>query len=605
MQPLPPNEPRSVGPYRVIAELGRGAMGRVLLGIGPDGRPVAVKLIREWLTEDDEFRARFRREVTASQRVSGAYTAAVLDAGPDDPVPWLASEFLPGPTLRSAVDAAGPLPEETVLRLAAGLASALASVHRAGVIHRDLKPGNVILAADGPRVIDFGIARAADRTGTDLTRTGGVVGTPGFMSPEQADSEPLTAASDMFSLGSVLVMACTGSSPFAAASTLRTLNNVVRAEPDLAGVPERVRRVAERCLVREAAERPSPAEVLALIGPVAPSSRPWPEAVSAMADRQHRELASLLDSAGEDTTLIDTGQTMVTDPNRATWVSAPPAAPPPTPPAGSPGDAGGGAPGRDARAAGTGPAVRPIAPPPVRPTTAPRSSAATTVAVLICLGIIAAIAWPMLNDESDPTGTIDDPTESETTAEEEDAWTEEETTDAYEVEEETEEAAPQWNEEHSGLGIGFGFSTDDSDTCEYKMVDFDDIDGGSIYVERPTSESIASYTDLVWDPCTGTDMEAQSGSTNYLYTSPTAYGAFYDSWLTAAECWNEIDADYPELDWGIDTWAPEESSFETGMVLCLYTDYEQIVLAEVTSVEPETSSDWLWIEFDVSIWAWY
>lgn len=588
MRPLPPNDPRLIGPYRAIAELGRGAMGRVLLGVGPDGRPVAVKLIREWLTEDEEFRARFRREVAASRQVSGAYTAAVLDAGPDDPVPWLASEYLPGPTLRTAIDATGPLPEEAALRLAAGLASALASIHQAEVIHRDLKPGNVVLAADGPRVIDFGIARAVGRTGTDLTRTGGVLGTPGFMSPEQAESEPLTAASDVFSLGSVLIMACTGSSPFAATSTLRTLNNVVRADPDLTGLPERVRRVAERCLARDPADRPTPAEVLGLIGPVPPTSRPWPAAVTDLADRQQRELAQILDSAGEDTTLIDAGGTMSVAPAGPTWVDAPPA--------GSTSSEGGPAPR---------PTALPVAPPPVRQAAASRSSAASvaTVAVLACLAIIAAVAWPMLLGDDDSTGAFESASGSETTGEEDDQP--EEISDAPTSETEGTEPPERWNEEHSGLDLGFGFSTDDGDQCEYKMVDFDDIDGNTIYVERPTSESIAGYTDLIWDPCTGTDVDAQSGSTNYLYTSPTAYGTFYDSSLSAEQCWAGIYEDYPNLDWSIDTWSPGDSSFETGMTLCLYTDYQRIVLAEVVSIEPEDDTSWLWVEFDVALWDWY
>ncbi|MCD0442127.1 serine/threonine protein kinase [Glycomyces sp. A-F 0318] len=336
MQPLSPRDPDRIGPYRLIAELGRGAMGRVLLGHGPDGRTVAVKFVREQLAEDEEFRARFRREMAASQQVAGAYTAAVLDAGPDDPAPWLASEFLLGPTLRTAIDTTGPLPEATVLRLAAGLASALGSIHRAGIIHRDLKPGNVILAADAPRVIDFGIAHAVDRTRSDLTRTGGVIGTPEFMSPEQAESKPLTPASDVFALGSVLVAAATGASPFTGPSTFLTLSSVVRAEPDLDGLPPRLRAVAAPCLARRPEDRPAPAEVLALIGPVAPTSRPWPDAVAALADAQRRDLSRLLDGSGHDTTLIDSGPTMVSDPNRPTRVAEPhrPGAPTGTAPEG-------------------------------------------------------------------------------------------------------------------------------------------------------------------------------------------------------------------------------------------------------------------------------
>ena len=580
MQPLSSGDPQMVGPYRVIAELGRGAMGRVLLGFGPDGRPAAVKLIHEGPAEDDEFRARFRREVDASRRVSGAYTAAVLDAGPDDPVPWLASEFLLGPTLREAVDAAGPLCEATALRLAAGLASALASIHRAAVVHRDLKPGNVILVSDGPRVIDFGIARATEGAGPELTRTGGVIGTPGFMSPEQAESEPITAASDVFSLGSVLVMACTGSSPFEAASTFRTLDNVVRAEPDLTGLPERVRRIAERCLLRDPAQRPSPAEVLALVGPVAPSSRPWPEPVSALADRRHRELSRLLDGGGEGTTLIDTGPTMVTVPEAPARTAGPDAAPPP------------------------------VAPPQVQPSIAPSPSRVVgTIAALVGLAVIATIVWAVTrgDDRLDSGGEVDaSGIEDDADAYEEDGWYEE---DDWEEDAETEEGTPaQWHEVHSGLGLHFGLSTDEADVCEYQTVDFDDVDAEDrIYMEHLPEASTDSYTDLVWDPCSDTDMEGQIGYTNYLYTSANAYGTFYDAGVrpTAEDCWTAIDADRPELHWSIDTWSPDRSPLETGMTLCLGTDYEQVVLAEIVSVGPETDSTWMSVDFDVSVWTRY
>ncbi|WP_262366448.1 serine/threonine-protein kinase, partial [Streptomyces sp. WAC05950] len=189
---------------------------RVLLAAGPDGRLVAVKQVLAHFADDEGFRARFRREVTASRKVSGAYTAAVIDADPDAPTPWLASVFVAGPSLGAVVKAVGVLPEDVVRRLAAGLTSALAEIHRAGLVHRDLKPDNVLLAEDGVRVIDLGIARATEgepEGDTGLTRTGFVVGSPAYMSPEQAEGHPLTPASDVFSLGSVLVMALTGRSP--------------------------------------------------------------------------------------------------------------------------------------------------------------------------------------------------------------------------------------------------------------------------------------------------------------------------------------------------------------------------------------------------------
>ncbi|SDD38872.1 serine/threonine-protein kinase [Glycomyces harbinensis] len=413
MKPLSSNDPEQIGPYRTIAELGRGAMGRVLLGAGPDGRLVAVKMIREWLVEDEEFKARFREEVRKSRQVSGHYTAAVVKAGPEDPLPWLASEFLRGPTLGMAIEAGGPLPEPAVLRLAAGLASALESIHEAGVIHRDLKPGNILLEASGPRVIDFGIARAIE--GSDLTRTGAVIGTPGFMSPEQVRSQPITAASDVFSLGSVLVLACTGDSPFAAASTLDIMNSVVRADPDLDGVPERVRAIAARCLVVDPADRPGPGELLELIGPVAPTSRPWPDAVTALADEQERELMRLLDNAGEDRTLVDNGPTMVTDPNRPTW-AAPPAAPRSDPPRKPASDRPRGKPTppdpprrKPASPPKPGPEINvpPVAPPGSGDQSQVRTGAGAA-AFFICIAVIGALLWYANRDDDEDSGTLSD-----------------------------------------------------------------------------------------------------------------------------------------------------------------------------------------------------
>src|SRR5262252_3371017 len=187
-------------------------MGRVFLGQSPGGRLVAVKLIRPELAADPEFRARFAREVAAARHVSGMFTAAVVDADPEGPQPWLVTAYVPGPSLSAAVGRHGPLPVSSVLTLAAGLAEGLGAVHAAGMVHRDLKPSNVLLASDGPRIIDFGIARALDAPA--LTQTGGVLGSPEFMSPEQALGRPAGPASDIFSLGAVVTYAATGASPF-------------------------------------------------------------------------------------------------------------------------------------------------------------------------------------------------------------------------------------------------------------------------------------------------------------------------------------------------------------------------------------------------------
>lgn len=317
MKPLRESDPREAGPYRLLAELGQGGMGRVLLGSGPDGRLVAVKLVHEQFAADDGFRARFRHEVAASRAVSGAYTAAVLDADPEAPTPWLASVFVPGPALQDTIATVGPLPDESVRRLASGLAAALAQIHRAKLVHRDLKPSNVLLTEDGLRVIDFGIARAVkgDRTAR-LTRTGWLVGSPAFMSPEQATGQPVTPASDVFSLGCVVVAAATGESPFADTATLQTLTNVGHADPDLSGLPAAIRRIVEPCLAKNPAARPTPAELLAAIGPITPAARPWPTAVHELIARRQDDLAHVLDPARDATagspteSTVDTGRWM-------------------------------------------------------------------------------------------------------------------------------------------------------------------------------------------------------------------------------------------------------------------------------------------------------
>ncbi|MFF5491726.1 serine/threonine-protein kinase [Streptomyces virginiae] len=303
MERVGPAGPTHVGPFKVAGVLGQGGMGRVLLCAGPDGRLVAVKQVLAHFADDEGFRARFRREVTASRKVSGAYTAAVMDADADAPTPWLASVFVAGPSLGAVVKADGVLPEDVVHRIAAGLASALAEIHRAGLIHRDLKPDNVLLTEDGVRVIDLGIARATEAEAegdTGLTRTGWVIGSPSFMSPEQAESKALTPASDVFSLGSLLVMAFTGSSPFAGASTLRTLYDVVHSTPDLSAVPVALRGIVERCLAKDPAARPTPAQLLELLGPVAPAGRQWPPAVDRMLAEQRAAIEGLLSGGTAD-----------------------------------------------------------------------------------------------------------------------------------------------------------------------------------------------------------------------------------------------------------------------------------------------------------------
>jgi serine/threonine protein kinase len=258
---LQPGEPELIGPYRVRGRLGTGGMGRVYLGLSPGGRSVAVKVIRADLAQDAEFRARFRREVAVARKVSGLFTAPVIDADVDGPVPWLATAYVPGPSLADAVSEHGPLPAASVLALARGLAEGLSAIHAAGVVHRDLKPANVLLAEDGPRVIDFGISRAVEASA--LTHTGLVVGSPGFMSPEQAEGREVGPPSDIFSLGAVLAFAATGQGPFGSGSTPALVYRVVHGGPQLDLVPAEVRSLAERCLAKDPALRPTAADLLA------------------------------------------------------------------------------------------------------------------------------------------------------------------------------------------------------------------------------------------------------------------------------------------------------------------------------------------------------
>ncbi|MFF1922881.1 protein kinase [Streptomyces sp. NPDC058221] len=261
-QPLGTDDPATIAGYRLAAKLGAGGMGKVYLSYTPGGRPVAIKVIRPEFGEDPEFRRRFAQEVQSAQRVQGLFTAPVIDADTKGAQPWLATAYVPGPSLADAVVAHGALPVEAVLLLIAGMAEALHVIHGAGIVHRDLKPSNVLLAADGPRVIDFGIAYAADAT--SLTGSGVTIGTPSFMAPEQAAGSRVTPATDIFALGQVAAYAATGTPAFGEGTSHGVLYRIVHEDPDLTGIPVRLTELVGRCLAKDPDARPSVAEVIAL-----------------------------------------------------------------------------------------------------------------------------------------------------------------------------------------------------------------------------------------------------------------------------------------------------------------------------------------------------
>jgi hypothetical protein len=316
MEPLGAGDPHWIGGYRLLGRLGAGGMGRVYLGRTPGGRTLAVKLVRSELADDPDFRARFRQEVEAARRVGEAagpgrtWTAPVLDADTESAAPWVATGYVPGPSLDAAVRGAGALPLPSVRALGVGLADALEAVHGLGLIHRDLKPSNVLLALDGPRLIDFGIARALDASRA-LTRSGFVVGSPGYMSPEQGEGGegeygPVGPAADVFALGGVLAFAATGAGPFGdSVSAAVLLYRVIHEEPKLDAVADgELRALIARCLAKSPAERPSPAEVREALGgdaagPAARADGGWlPAPLVAAIGRRASELLDLESVAG-------------------------------------------------------------------------------------------------------------------------------------------------------------------------------------------------------------------------------------------------------------------------------------------------------------------
>ncbi|WP_217242800.1 serine/threonine-protein kinase [Streptomyces sp. AC555_RSS877] len=340
MEKLGPGDPHRIGAYRLLARLGAGGMGQVYLARSDRGRTVAVKLVREELAAQDEFRARFRQEVQAARQVGGYWTAPVLDADTEAVVPWVATKYVAGPSLQQVVGHDhGALPERSVRILAAGLANALQDIHAGGIIHRDLKPSNVLVTIDGPRVIDFGIARALE-TVTDggLTRTGALVGSPGFMAPEQVRGDRITPACDVFCLGSVLAYAATGKLPFGTANSgvHALMFRIVQEEPDLEGVPEGIAELVRACLKKEPEARPTLDRILERTGAEdtvagGRSRDPWlPGALVAQLGRHAVELLDAEDpeGAGGDGTGAGAPRGPEASPEHAAVADAAPPGPP-------------------------------------------------------------------------------------------------------------------------------------------------------------------------------------------------------------------------------------------------------------------------------------
>jgi WD40 repeat protein len=263
VDPLEKDDPSMVGGYALLGRLGGGGMGLVFLAAGPDGQEVAVKVVRPDLARQDDFRLRFAREVTAARRVGGDYTARVVAADPQADLPWMATAYIPGPSLAAAVSQHGPLSPAAVRVLGVALIRGLMAIHACDLIHRDLKPPNIILAEEGPRIIDFGIAKGA--TSTTITPAGQVIGSFRYMSPEHLGSGEVTAASDIFSLGGVLTFAAAGHGPFDASDDTAVMGRVLTLPPDLGDVPDSLREVISRCLAKDPDERPAAGELLALL----------------------------------------------------------------------------------------------------------------------------------------------------------------------------------------------------------------------------------------------------------------------------------------------------------------------------------------------------
>ncbi|MCD0444454.1 serine/threonine protein kinase [Glycomyces sp. A-F 0318] len=407
MKPLRDDEPREIGPYRVLAELGEGGMGRVLLAAASDGRLVALKVMRPHLLHDDRFRFRFRREVLTSREVAASrWTAAVVASDEHAAEPWLASEFFHGPTLAEAIAASGPLDEAAARRLMHGLASALAEIHAHGVVHRDLKPSNVILTEDGVRIIDFGIARApgAGDGDTTVTETGALIGAPAHMSPEQITMRPVGPPTDLFSLGTTVIAAATGANPFDAEALFDIMSKVVHADPDLDALPAGLRTLVEPCLVKDPGERITAAELLARIGE--PLAGPWPPGVAALDEMQRVEVASVAERLGWETRVQPDRTVLMYGPGFVRADTGVPTGPTIRYPTGPTAQYPPGAP-----VSGAGPVLRPgpVPPAPSRPDRTVLYSVLAVVAVVALASLLFLIDRPGARD--DPGTTAADSSE--------------------------------------------------------------------------------------------------------------------------------------------------------------------------------------------------
>ncbi|MFF9060392.1 serine/threonine-protein kinase [Streptomyces sp. NPDC014882] len=319
--PLSPEDPRDVGGYRLLAKIGEGGMGAVYLSRTRGNQPVALKVIRREFAQDPEFRRRFQQEVTAARRVQGYHVVPVVDHDTTGALPWLATAYVPGLPLDEALTAYGPLPLPAALQLTGCVAEALRAVHAAGVIHRDLKPSNILLGAEGPWVIDFGIARATDAT--QLTRSGGLIGTPQYMSPEQIGGAGLTPATDVFSLGLIAAVAATGRHPYGDGGAITLATRIAATEqrrPDLSGYPDGLRPLLERCLAPDPAARPAPAELAELCAQA--SGRPARDFTGWLPEPTAAEIARRARAAA----------TPAPDPMPASAAYSPTYVPPPAPP---------------------------------------------------------------------------------------------------------------------------------------------------------------------------------------------------------------------------------------------------------------------------------